>query len=225
MKKKDINEFMLFKLGHYGLCVLLPRKISSERDLNKYILSNKKVILEDGLRLSGSVELNMFSDDLLYTTVYDEVIDIIAVKQCEHVNEVLYYVLNDVEPEEWDWVREEKKYKRELVDYKDRKYGVEGKITPYTYKNQTLHVGDIVKIESLRTNFKNEAFICYDEYGYYIMGVQSACDGKGNLDNWEIIELVKKYYDVEDNEVCGDLKMVNKEIKKIKIPVCKRSRK
>jgi len=103
MEKKDINNCMLFKLKNEYLCVLFQNLNAFTFD--DFIFYNKLCIDSGGG--GGVVKVNRYKDNLLHVE-YDS-FDIIAIKQFPSMNEVLYHVLNNKEPEEWDWIREEKK--------------------------------------------------------------------------------------------------------------------
>lgn len=99
MEKKDINNCMLFKLREEGLCIIL-------QTLNDLVFYNKERVVSG--YLGGLISLGRYKNNLLHIEEFNHY-DIIAVKQFNSMNEVLYYILNNIEPKEWDWVREEKK--------------------------------------------------------------------------------------------------------------------
>jgi hypothetical protein len=99
MNKTDINTMMLFKLKTDGLCILL----SNDNELRFY---NKSCIV-DNCYSAGISRLTKYKMDLSHCSLSE--FNIVNIKQCNNLKEVLYYIINDVEPEEWDWVREEKK--------------------------------------------------------------------------------------------------------------------
>jgi hypothetical protein len=109
MNKSDLNSSMLFKMRGYGLCVLLNKKIEGT-----YVFCDKETILKDGKGcLSG---LNSYDETIFFKNIYDEEFDIIAIKQYNSCSEVLYMVLNNKEPEEWDWVEEIKEINIEKTE-------------------------------------------------------------------------------------------------------------
>jgi hypothetical protein len=99
MKKEDLNQCMLLKLRKNGLCVLLTRQDGNE---THYVLYDKNSLAKN--RCGGLISINYYSESL---TTLDGSCDIISIKQLDSTNEVLYHVLNNVEPDTWDWVRKE----------------------------------------------------------------------------------------------------------------------
>lgn len=102
MNKSDLNNSMVFKLRGKGLCVLL-------KDNNHQTFCNKKDII-NGLE-DGRFSLLSDYDDVvnkwncsLSNTPYD----IIAIKQCKNLLNALRLVLNNQEPDKWDWVEKVK---------------------------------------------------------------------------------------------------------------------
>lgn len=100
MNKESINNRMLFKLRDGRLCVLIPK--GNDRSFyskNCIFIANNK---------GGLSDLYSYNDDLTITSSFIKY-DIIAIKQYSTVSEAFYYLLNNKEPKEWDWIREEKK--------------------------------------------------------------------------------------------------------------------
>ena len=100
MNKESINNRMLFKLRDGRLCVLIPKG----NDRSFY--SKNCIFIANNT--GGLSDLYSYNDDLTSTSSFIKY-DIIAIKQYSTVSEAFYYLLNNIEPKEWDWVREEKK--------------------------------------------------------------------------------------------------------------------
>lgn len=100
-EKKDLNSLMLFKLRGYGLCVAMLR---NEFDGERYVLYNKEHI--DKGNDSGSIAIEEYDNNLCENARLSEY-DIISIKQFKSTNTVLKYVMNNIEPEEWDWTEED----------------------------------------------------------------------------------------------------------------------
>lgn len=111
MRKSDINNRMLFKIRDGRLCVLIPK--GDNRSF--YGFYGKDCITTNNT--GGISDFNFYNDDLTICSPFDKY-DIISIKQCITISEVLYYVLNDIEPKEWDWVREEKMVTNEVKKVK-----------------------------------------------------------------------------------------------------------
>ena len=101
MKKSELNTSMLFKLREQGLCVLLDRY----NDDCEVFYNNNKII--NG-KLGGLSTLDDYYDNLKLADDEDwgKEYDIIAIKQFDSCTEALHKVINQIEPEEWDWVEE-----------------------------------------------------------------------------------------------------------------------
>jgi hypothetical protein len=87
-------------------------------------------------------------------------------------------------------------------------YGVVGEKTPFRdCDGKELHTGDVVSTRSPKgTDFGN-AFIVKYENVYFAMGLRGRFDNEsGKIKDWKV-RLIKKYYDVEENEVVDGLKM------------------
>jgi hypothetical protein len=105
MEKKDINSCMLFKMRDGKQCILMPRLSKNEyKGECFYNIENIKYGYYGGL-----IDINTYSKELIHPDSESNTYDIVAIKQFESMNQVLYHVLNDIEPEEWDWIRKEKK--------------------------------------------------------------------------------------------------------------------
>ena len=104
MKKSDLNNSMIFKLRGRGLCVLLDR-----HDNNRQVFYNQGLINTGSV--GGQSSMEDYSEDLLTFGNYSSVreYDIIAIKQCKSCTEAINMVLNDKEPEKWDWIEEVEK--------------------------------------------------------------------------------------------------------------------
>ena len=99
------------------------------------------------------------------------------------------------------------------------KYGIVGDVTDMTYENgEVMQVGDVVKIFNDGKNTEDDNFVVKDNTAYFIMGLKGFNFKLGKHKNWSV-ELIKKFYEVEDNEEFSVLKMVtrdtNKDIEKI----------
>lgn len=99
--KPELNERMLFKLRKKGLCVLLT-------SYNEKQLFTKETIG----KAAGESTLVELDKDLLDKDGWTSY-DIVAIKQLNSQSEALGYLINDKEPKEWDWIREEQPKKSE----------------------------------------------------------------------------------------------------------------
>jgi len=105
MKKSDLNSSMLFKMRGNGLCALLDR-----HDNNVKVFYNKGNIVCGSI--AGQTSIVDYNDDIsLIDNQYehDTEYDIVAIKQYGSCTNVLRKVVNNEEPEEWDWVEEVEK--------------------------------------------------------------------------------------------------------------------
>ena len=98
MKKSQLNSSMLFKMRDGDLCALLD-DIENEK-----MFCNK-----EDIQLGYSdyeISINDYDEDL---SPEDEAYDIVAIKQLNTCVKVIADVLDENEPEEWDWVEEVEK--------------------------------------------------------------------------------------------------------------------
>ena len=109
MNKSELNTSMLFKLRDDGLCVLLDRK-----DDNLQVFYNKERIING--HKGGISSLNYdYNSELQFNGTYTHGFDIVAIKQYDSCSQAIHMVLNDQEPEEWNWVEKvEKEIEEEI---------------------------------------------------------------------------------------------------------------
>jgi len=100
VKKSDLNSSMVYKLRNLGLCVLLDKKSNKEQ-----AFYNKNSI--EGGYSGGLAELITY--DSMLKNRYGEDYDVVAFKQYSDCVKALSIVLNNKEPEEWDWVEDVEK--------------------------------------------------------------------------------------------------------------------
>jgi len=98
MNKSDLNTSMLYKIRDGRLCVLL------NGENNEMMFFNKNNINKG---VGDVMFFDNLNDKLMLTENNITSYDIVAIKQCSSNVEVISDVLNDNEPEEWDWVRGE----------------------------------------------------------------------------------------------------------------------
>ena len=118
MKKSDLNSSMLFKMRDGDLCALLD-----DNEGNK-VFCNKEDI-EQGYS-SYHVSINDYDEEL--SSEGDDY-DIVAIKQLDSCVRVVCDVLEENEPEEWDWVEEVKKVEDVENDKSDNEKNVVNNIT------------------------------------------------------------------------------------------------
>jgi hypothetical protein len=113
---------------------------------------------------------------------------------------------------------------RKVVNGSNEFYGNVGELTKFMSGNQYLQVGDVV--ESFDTKTKRSCgqnFICHnEENGNFIMGLACYNDEDMNKfysNEWDF-KLIRKYYDVANDEIIGCLKIVG-EIEKSPVPTTK----
>lgn len=140
MKKIDINNMMLFKLRDNRICVLMPRE-------NGNCLYDMKSI-ESG-HYGGAVDINSYLENLTDSNYSYNHYDIVAIKQFESMNEVLHHVLNNIEPKEWDWVREENKKKFQFT------------YNNLTFKDMKIETKEIKKVKIPICNLKRTSIRKY----------------------------------------------------------------
>jgi hypothetical protein len=100
MKKSDLNESMLFKLRNRGLCVLLDKN----GDKTKVFYNKENIKYGD---IGGLSTLSNYNENLTSNNISNNY-DIIAIKQYNSCTKVIYNIIHDIEPEEWDWEIKEK---------------------------------------------------------------------------------------------------------------------
>jgi len=87
-------------------------------------------------------------------------------------------------------------------------YGTVGDITFMTYKNgDFMQVGDLVKSTNISDGNNELHFIVKDDDCSFVMGYKHDYVINGKSIDFKI-ELIKKYYDVEVNEKCGCLQLI-----------------
>ena len=96
LKKSQLNSSMLFKMRDGDLCALLD-------DVEGKVFCNKEDI-EQGYS-SYCVSINDYDEEL--SSEGDDY-DIVAIKQLDSCVRVVCDVLDENEPEEWDWVEDKK---------------------------------------------------------------------------------------------------------------------
>lgn len=102
MNKSDLNSSMLFKIRDNGLCALL------ERNSDNSLVFYDKNRIRNGNSGGVSSLKNDYDDNLIFLYNNNPDYDIIAIKQYDSCTQVINIVLNDKEPEEWDWVENTK---------------------------------------------------------------------------------------------------------------------
>ena len=102
MNKSDLNSCMLFKFRDGRLCALL-------NDENNELFFYDINCISTGV--DAVMALDDINDELMLTENNITSHDIIAIKQFSSSVAVISHVLEDEEPEEWDWVREEERKK------------------------------------------------------------------------------------------------------------------
>jgi hypothetical protein len=105
MKKEDLNACMLFKMRNKGLCVLLLRDFDGIEYQPYEVFYNLDYLAQNCP--SGVSALSSYDNSLINSSTYDNDYDIMAIKQLNSTNEVLYYIFNNIEPKSWDWIRKE----------------------------------------------------------------------------------------------------------------------
>jgi hypothetical protein len=103
MKKENLNQCMLFKMKNGNLCVLLQRNFNNQL---YEVFYNSEYLTKKGQK-SGLSKLESYDEKLNSIYTHCSEFDLTAIKQLSSTNEVLYHVLNDIEPDTWDWVRKE----------------------------------------------------------------------------------------------------------------------
>jgi len=95
---QKINTRMLFKIRECGLCILLDRESLFECSYtNELTFYNKDFIGN----LGGIAGISCYTNNLKHSGY--KKYDIIAYKQYNSQSEALGCVLNNIEPESWDW--------------------------------------------------------------------------------------------------------------------------
>lgn len=105
MKKEDLNQCMLFKMRNKGLCALMLRDYDGIEYQPYEVFYNLDYLAHN--YPSGTSALSSYDDTLTNLVADSNNYDIVSIKQLSSTNEVLYHVLNNVEPDTWDWVRKE----------------------------------------------------------------------------------------------------------------------
>lgn len=84
-------------------------------------------------------------------------------------------------------------------------YGEVGLTSPYKIGNINLETGDVVHLYDVGYDGGNR-FVVYENNKFFIMGIEVDCnDSKGIITNDWTITLVKKFTEVEDNEIVDSL--------------------
>ena len=125
MKKSDLNNSMLFKMRDGDLCALLD-------DIEGNMIFNNQEDIKQGYS-SYFITLNDYDEEL--SSDGDDY-DIVAIKQLDSCVRVVCDVLDENEPEEWDWVEDVK----EENDVEDDKSDNESKNENNVVNNITINI-------------------------------------------------------------------------------------
>ncbi len=98
-----------------------------------------------------------------------------------------------------------------LISDDKRYFGTIGATTKFkTRYGESLHVGDIV-LKTLGNNYLKHDTISFvvehQKNEPFIMGIKSSCDYKtGHTNEWIVLKIVKKYYEVDESDTYHGLK-------------------
>lgn len=96
----------------------------------------------------------------------------------------------------------------------DTTYGKLGTLTPLILNNQYLQVGDVVQIFYNGEPSFNYSLICEEikDKTFHIMGLWSSWNNITNvLQDGFSVKLIKKYYELKDNEIIRSIQVINLE--------------